>query len=165
MIPDDLRQKLVESALHGFISEAARIEGAEDVAARFAAMPKEDQAKFKQALAATLDATLSTLAAEGQAIVPVEPWQPIETAPKDGSIILAYRPPAKHWRGERLIAVIWNDEMGEWIWPEEPHDEYSIVAYHKAVDDGDTCSSNRFTHWRPLPVPPLSAPVGNSHDR
>jgi len=59
-------------------------------------------------------------------------WQPIETAPKDGTEILTYRK-------ARLISVAsyWPHEGAEWC-----------------VSDGVHILN--VTHWMPLPPPPAS---------
>ena len=65
-------------------------------------------------------------------------WQPIETAPKEGTAILVYD-------GDIMTTAAWNkmfyDEDPEWV----------ILTY----DDWDL-DSPRFspTHWMPLPDPP-----------
>lgn len=59
-------------------------------------------------------------------------WQPIETAPKDGTEILVFR---QYEYGQTILphyeVVRWE---GEWLYA----GEYSIAA----------------THWTPLPPPP-----------
>ena len=68
-------------------------------------------------------------------------WQPIETAPKDGTPIIAYRPTkpphveGMYWAGP-------GGEGGAWYW------HY----------DGDGPTSTPPTHWMPLPTPPKEAP-------
>lgn len=68
-------------------------------------------------------------------------WQPIETAPKDGSRILVYGE-------ETMLAVVWgpyydfkpvqgSEKMGWTIWDADVGGE----AIHP-------------THWQPLPPPP-----------
>lgn len=60
-------------------------------------------------------------------------WQPIETAPKDGTAVLTYR-------GTGLIAVAeWFQEINGWC-----------------VTDG--CGIVNVTHWMPLPQPPQQEP-------
>jgi Protein of unknown function (DUF551) len=56
-------------------------------------------------------------------------WQPIETAPKDGTDILVYS-------NERIISAHWSVPADAWV--EVVHD-YSFAAP---------------THWMPLPEPP-----------
>lgn len=62
-------------------------------------------------------------------------WQPIETAPKDGTRIDVWR------RGERLTDVFWSDEEEWWSYM---GDTYPIPL----------AASPAPTHWRPLPAPP-----------
>jgi hypothetical protein len=62
-------------------------------------------------------------------------WQPIETAPKDGTEIIAYRkvqPP-------HIEAMSWADygDTGRWYW----------------TYDGDSPDVQP-THWIPIPPPP-----------
>lgn len=60
-------------------------------------------------------------------------WQPIQTAPKDGTEILAGQ------AGTRKVGVIvWNIEIERWSAPAEHWDEPSWLP----------------THWMPLPEPP-----------
>jgi hypothetical protein len=69
-------------------------------------------------------------------------WQPIETAPKDGTriLFLAY--------GDTVYLGQWSDHWGSF----EP--EYSEVPmFNEPDDDRDV------THWMPLPLPP------SKHDR
>jgi hypothetical protein len=58
-------------------------------------------------------------------------WQPIETAPKDGSSILAYNATSK-----KMILLEWRDYEDSWC-----------VTWNGQKSD---C-----THWMPLPEPPL----------
>lgn len=67
-------------------------------------------------------------------------WQPIETAPKDGTNILVYGP---HGHG---ILVVSREPEDRDFNPEFPWDTLDGPAYPA------TC----FTHWRPLPAPPAA---------
>lgn len=80
----------------------------------------------------TLEA-LITLARRGLA----SQWQPIETAPKDGTRILVYRKGAKRYP---LVSVD-SFESVKWPWPP--------CWYHSPSDEQPT-------HWMPLPEPPKS---------
>jgi hypothetical protein len=64
-------------------------------------------------------------------------WQPIETAPKDGSVILA-------WRKHATIPMIvgFDPSYGEW---EDVYNYNGVHVYH-------------ITHWMPLPEPPEISP-------
>lgn len=72
-------------------------------------------------------------------------WQPIETAPKDGSIILLYRPTAAKWA---VIAPgAWNDD----------HYAKHPRPYWEGWLKIGSVSEYRYwtpTHWMPLPEPP-----------
>ena len=62
-------------------------------------------------------------------------WQPIETAPKDGTPILI-------WDGEIQYVCAWVQRTpGDWRWFEF---------------DGEFYHSYKPTHWMPLPEPPLA---------
>jgi hypothetical protein len=68
-----------------------------------------------------------------------EGWQPIETAPRDGTEILAY------W---------WYDYRGDGVLTEGQ----AVVSWdepHGWEDRqlGETCKA--YTHWKPLPTPPM----------
>lgn len=80
-------------------------------------------------------------------------WQPIETAPKDGSwaLLLTDR------NGEPYAcAAFWSDSADD---PED-HGWYSSeCASHKATDFGD-----EFVQWMPLPDPPRLKPLPLDHE-
>ena len=71
-------------------------------------------------------------------------WQPIETAPKDGTPVLV------------LFAKDPNDADDEdWILVVEWHDMGSELAFPwRAPDGGTGYNPERATHWMPLPNPP-----------
>lgn len=61
-------------------------------------------------------------------------WQPIETAPKDGTKILLY-------------AVIWPDvAVGSW---DESNNGWMLYP-----DSEDSGRERNISHWMPLPEPP-----------
>ena len=60
-------------------------------------------------------------------------WQPIETAPKDGTEVLVYAPPYAGL-GDIICRAAWHDDAGWCV------DELREV-----------------THWQPLPDAPVSA--------
>lgn len=62
-------------------------------------------------------------------------WQPIETAPRDGTEIWAFNgeQARMHWvEGDGFALWIWSDEL---------------------LSDIDPCAEQP-THWMPLPAPP-----------
>ena len=64
-------------------------------------------------------------------------WQPIETAPKDGTDILAFRPrPKRSSTVHGIISVRWSWLSDKW------------VSNWANKDVG------QITHWMPLPEPP-----------
>lgn len=64
-------------------------------------------------------------------------WQPIETAPKDGSAILIYTP--HFYFGAGVYLAWWGEE-----WWEVCTEGQTLHPY----------STSRATHWMPLPEPP-----------
>ena len=72
-------------------------------------------------------------------------WQPIETAPRDETLILALHPYA--WANPELdppVAVIrWDTRAEKWLF-HLPGNYLQIVEIPP-------------THWHPLPEPPLRA--------
>lgn len=69
-------------------------------------------------------------------------WQPIETAPKDGSYVLVYPPT---WSGVASCAKWSNDEYAK-----------KPMPYWSRTDAIGVSDSRRNppTHWMPLPAPP-----------
>ena len=65
-------------------------------------------------------------------------WQPIETAPKDGTTVIAYRPTTP----PHIEGMYWVGENDSWHW-----------SY-----DGDSPreGGQQPTHWMPLPEAPKS---------
>ena len=72
-------------------------------------------------------------------------WQPIETAPRDGTEFLAYGPEINddgdddgdefiQEYDELICIACWRSHSGEWV-------SDGMVIYH-------------LTHWMPLPAPP-----------
>lgn len=70
-------------------------------------------------------------------------WQPIDTAPKDGTPVLLW-PGAEIWAGQTTPAVGWWAEYFGWI-------------CSSAGASGEVA-----THWMPLPTPPadMAAKIG-----
>ena len=66
-------------------------------------------------------------------------WQPIETAPKDGTRILAYWPADSFYAHEMQCETWFGQSLGRDCW-QSPY------------EDADDSTSP--THWMPLPEPP-----------
>jgi len=74
----------------------------------------------------------------------VSKWQPIETAPKDGSWFLTWTPPSEH-----SSAMYPNIDMAQ-------HDGKGWCKI--------SCGFSRVTHWMPLPEPPAKAMEASGQD-
>lgn len=78
----------------------------------------------------------------------VPQWQPIETAPRDGTVIDLFYP---YPRG-RTINCYWDEGLRGWVWRRPtwrgsallPESEWHFGAYPGLEP----------THWMPLPKPP-----------
>lgn len=88
---------------------------------------------------------------------PVEQWQDIATAPKDGTWIIAIRPECSFGQWDRVVIVCWSDDYKKWIWPDDVFDVYKDDI-NENDDEGlckhDPYQSLDFTHWMPLPAAP-----------
>ena len=74
-------------------------------------------------------------------------WQPIETAPKDGTRILLFVPPYGASTGHYSPARSnWGEKASLWI-------AHAVLNKEAAP-----------THWMPLPEPPLTAAQGDGTD-
>lgn len=74
-------------------------------------------------------------------------WQPIETAPKDGTLILGFG----QWAGE--ISGIDSTPGRCLIYWCSPHTDYP--GFEWKVTGGDAYASwMKPTHWMPIPEPP-----------
>lgn len=69
-------------------------------------------------------------------------WQPIETAPRDGTPVLIYGPRYKNV----TTALCDSNALHWWV-----VDELEDIA---SDDDGDGLEAMPPTHWMPLPEPP-----------
>lgn len=81
-------------------------------------------------------------------------WRGMESAPKDGYPILAYRPPEFYGKKATLVFVAWNAEEQAWIWPSDIYDPVHHESYSDAYEAGDFFADMSFTHWMPLPTSP-----------
>lgn len=75
--------------------------------------------------------------------MPHSNWQPIGTAPKDGTRVLIYDPDDDYYLNRSILpeptiyVCFWND-----------YHEYWVEA------EGERYSGFKPTHWMPLPEPP-----------
>ena len=78
-------------------------------------------------------------------------WQPIETAPKDGTHILVYGPSAGYDEDAPplgfSVAHWYDDGVNELGWR-------GIVAGDNIDSYSDLDEDTQPTHWQPLPEPP-----------
>jgi uncharacterized protein DUF551 len=68
-------------------------------------------------------------------------WQPIETAPRDGTNIMLYYPLKEvneSWEG--IVFCYWNKWENNWVWSGRARRTFS--------------RGFQPTHWMPLPEPP-----------
>lgn len=73
-------------------------------------------------------------------------WQPIETAPKDGTVVLVY---PGVWSNRTCSVARWDDDRSaKRPRPYWSRDDTSSVT---------TCRNVPPTHWMPLPAPPETA--------
>lgn len=90
--------------------------------------------------------------------LPVHSWQLFQSAPKDGTWFLAYRPQSNGGTWDRICIVRWSNEETDFVWPEGIFDIYlddlsdrDQLGYLKH----DTYSAGgSFTHWCRLPAAP-----------
>ena len=83
--------------------------------------------------------------------VEIDGWRPIETAPKDGTmLLLAGFNFGNPQRGQHITAGSWRNERGWWEGLPDP------VAEHLTANT----QLNNLTHWMPLPAAPGSEQKG-----
>jgi|WetSurSiteA1Bulk_404760.scaffolds.fasta_scaffold55279_2 hypothetical protein len=73
-------------------------------------------------------------------------WQPIETAPKDGTLILVYEPETKR-NEEGIYIVTWSRQ--DKYYPKE----WCIICSEQD-EQGGCATVDYATYWMPLPEPP-----------
>lgn len=83
------------------------------------------------------------------ATAPQDGWQPIETAPKDGTLIWLIED------GKPLGLLVAHHVSGFWV----PDARYQSGGYWAAVDSANVLHPS---HWMPLPAAPHVAQEGQS---
>ena len=94
-------------------------------------------------------ATVAVLVAEIEHLRDEAEWRPIETAPRDGSVVFLCR---DGWRFtgcwscniEEWVAGCWSCNIEEWVAAKKT---YQLLSPYEVP-----------THWRPLPPPPKEEP-------
>lgn len=76
-------------------------------------------------------------------------WQPIETAPKDGTRVMLWRGFTDFGLWSEMVIAEWRDDT--WMWPAENPSTHGEWEENDLLD-GFECNS--FTHWMPLPEAP-----------
>lgn len=83
-------------------------------------------------------------------------WQPIETAPKDGSHILILRSGHPDEYGTNIVNVFWGDRLAGYA-PDDPAN-YAWLNWHEGFEYNETgalwATVENPTHWMPLPKAP-----------
>ncbi len=70
-------------------------------------------------------------------------WQPIETAPKDGSLILVFEPTCH--ADEQIWMTEWRANTAATSWGGSEGGAWTIYMDGQRIEP---------THWMPLPAPP-----------
>ncbi len=65
-------------------------------------------------------------------------WQPIETAPKDGTFVLVYLAETYAHTTQQICVAVWDDDLEDWM-TDQLDGGWDFVAP---------------SHWMPLPQPP-----------
>jgi hypothetical protein len=99
-------------------------------------------------LSAYLSSKLAEFFARHREQVQSEVWQPIETAPKDGTRILAAWP-RNHFGIVPISFARWDDDK----YAQNPRPYWSACADER-VWGKVAVRASQPTHWRPLPAPP-----------
>jgi len=83
----------------------------------------------------------------------VTDWQPIDTAPTDGTPVLLFSPGITSWRITGLPDVVvgmFTDQNGVRAW----YSDAGEIEYYDWEGEGLKYEALRPTHWMPLPDPP-----------
>jgi len=118
----------------------------------------EEQGVAADAAAPLPSAEPLRVSSAGAAAVTSAQWQLIETAPKDGTRILA-------WVGDAVLSIYWDAEF-DFVWDEEADaSKYEGAWTDDAVKSYGMEERNSYspTHWMPPPEPPAMLAVAPKH--
>lgn len=83
-------------------------------------------------------------------------WQPIETVPRDRYVLL-FSPHAPDWDGNMEVGRWFGDEENGCFWsPGGPNGGTELSGENATIGH----YGNDFTHWMPLPKPPVESNSG-----
>ena len=84
-------------------------------------------------------------------------WQPIETAPKDGTWICLWRGKSPSYgKWSPFVIARWDEAEEAFAWPDDGVDPwFDAERADERIEAGDNFASDQFTHWMPLPSPPV----------
>lgn len=83
----------------------------------------------------------------------MNPWKPIETAPKDGTpILVGCWQPNHHWNQTTKTYddpyTVWHATVASW----DTDYQWQLIECGSYADDGDISFTP--THWTEIPTPP-----------
>lgn len=81
------------------------------------------------------------------AALPRDEWRTMDSAPRDGTVIMIWKPDER-MVGEYMMAAYWCDRTGGFV---------PVGGIHKQGYYSEVTGSNHGypTHWMPLPTPPI----------
>ncbi len=82
-------------------------------------------------------------------------WQPIETAPRDGTQFLALLSNGWYALVSAPVQGLTEGWPYQW-WRSSDRQSYPVVDTHPADYDWSSSYTLLLTHWQPLPAPPAS---------
>lgn len=88
-------------------------------------------------------------AAEIERLRALHQWQPIDTAPRDGTAIIALLRYRNGTVFDEPLSIRWHDPWGQWVF------SGCLIGIQNSAKDEDNVDP---THWMPLPPPPGDTP-------